>query len=280
MRVTLESAYVLHRRPWRDSSLILDVLTSGHGRLALAARGARRPKARLHGLLQPFSPLLLSWSMRGDMGTLTGAEGAGGLALRGRALISGFYVNELLTKLLARHDAHPGLFVAYGQVLRALAAPDESPDESPGEDWREQRALRLFEKALLGEIGYGLVLDHEVTSGAPIADDEEYDYYPDRGPVGVGAGRVDGVREVAPGFTIAPGGRALRLRGRTLSALARGELEDVESLREVKGLMRLALGVCLGHRPLHSRALFRPPAVAAAGPGEDIGGEEREGGGR
>ena len=265
MRVTLEPAYVLHRRPWRDSSLILEVLSAGHGRCSLVARGARRPKARLHGLLQPFGPLLLSWSGRGEMGTLLDAEGRGGLMLQGRTLISGFYVNELLMKLLARHDAHPRLFAAYERVLAELAAC------VPGEDRREQRALRLFEKALLDEIGYGLVLDHEVLGGEPIAGDAEYDYYPDRGPVGAGA-MISGVREPA-----ADGGGALRLRGRSLIALDRGELDDPECLREIRGLMRLALGVCLGHRPLHSRALFRPLAAATGGRGETADVQLREG---
>lgn len=255
MRVTLEPAYVLHRRAWRDSSLIVDCFTAGHGRVALVARGARRPKGRLHGVLQPFGPLLVSWSMRGELGTLTAAEGAGWLSLGGRALISGFYANELLMRLLERHDAHPGLFRAYQALIAALAAG--------GDSRHEERALRLFEKSLLDEIGYGLVLDHDAASGAPIEDDAEYDYYPDRGPVGAAAA---GVREDAGRYR-APAG-AVRLRGRSLLALARGELDDPASLREVKHLMRVALAVRLGPRPLHSRALFRPPAgTNGRGPG-------------
>lgn len=256
MRVMLEPVYVLHRRPWRDSSLILEVLSAGHGRCSLVARGARRPTARLHGVLQPFGPLLASWTMRGELGTLTGAEGRGGLGLHGRALISGFYLNELLMKLLARHDPHPRLFAAYEQVLGELAICGFAMEADGG--GREQRALRLFEKVLLEEIGYGLVLDHEVESGAPIAGEAEYDYYPERGPVTASAQRREG------------GGQAgsLRLRGRSLIALAHGELEDAETLREARGLMRLALGVCLGNRPLHSRALFRP---LAAGAGDEPG---------
>ncbi len=112
VQVMLEPAYVLHHRPYRDSSLILDVLSAAYGRVALVARGARRPKSRLHGVLQPFQPLLASWSLRGEMGTLTAAEARAGGGLRGRALISGFYVNELLLRLLHRHDPHPQLFTA------------------------------------------------------------------------------------------------------------------------------------------------------------------------
>lgn len=256
MRVTLEPAYVLHRRPWRDSSLILDIFSLGQGRGALVARGARRPTARLHGLLQAFNPLQLSWSQHGELGTLTGAEGRGGLGLQGRALISGFYINELLMKLLARHDAHPGLYRAYEGVLAELAAAGPAPESA-----REQRALRLFEKILLDETGYGLVLDHDA-DGAPIDPAAEYDYYPERGPVAAGVSAPRGIAGAA------------RVGGRSLLALARGELEDPAILREVRGLMRLALGACLGGRPLHSRALFRPPAGADGGGG---GGRGRQG---
>lgn len=245
MRALLTPAYVLHRIPYRDSSLIIEVMTAEHGRFALVARGARRPKARLHGLLQPFTPLLLSWSGRGEMGTLNDAEGRGVMLLQGRALISGFYLNELLMKLLVRHDAHALLFDAYERALRELALCHDAPDR----ERREQRALRLFEKTLLDEIGYGLVLDHEVVAGTPIRAGAEYDYYPDRGPVDVG--------------TTVDGANALRLRGSSLIALAQGALDD-ECLREVRALMRMVIGACLAQRPLHSRALFRP-LVAVAG---------------
>jgi DNA repair protein RecO (recombination protein O) len=260
MRVTLEPAYVLHRRPWRDSSLILEIFSLNHGRGSLVARGARRPGARLYGLLQSFSPLLLSWSQKGELGTLTGAEGRGVLALQGRTLISGFYVNELLMKLLARHDPHPELYQAYERVLGELTAAGAAPESGA-----EQRALRLFEKILLDETGYGLVLDRD-TEGAPVDSGAEYHYYPERGPVP----QVTGVREGAEPQ------HCVRVSGRSLLALARGEFEDAVTLREARALMRLALGVCLGGRVLHSRTLFRPPAGAASG----AGGEGREGGQR
>jgi len=259
MRVTLEPAYVLHRRPWRDSSLILDIFSLTQGRCSLVARGARRPKARLHGLLQAFNPLLLSWSQQSDLGTLIGAEGHGRLGLQGRTLISGFYVNELLMKLLARHDAHPELYQAYERVLAELAAAGAAPGGAA-----EQRALRLFEKTLLDETGYGLVLDRDA-EGAPVDSGADYDYYPERGPVPV----MTGVRERVDST------RCARVSGRSLLALAQGEFDDdAATLREVRGLMRLALGVCLGGRVLHSRTLFRPPAGAGGG----AGGQGRRGG--
>lgn len=236
VRAVLEPAYVLHRRPYRDSSLILDVLTAGHGRVALVARGARRPQARLHGVLQPFQPLLASWVLRGEMGTLTAAETREGGGLRGRVLISGFYVNELLLRLLHRHDPHPRLFAEYETVLRGLAAADGQP------------ALRLFEMALLRETGYGLVLDHDVHSGEPIRADAVYYYYPEYGPVrGDDADAAPARRDAVPA----------RVHGDSLLALARGELREAQQLHEAKRLMRAVLDARLGGRPLASRGLFR-----------------------
>lgn len=268
MRISLEPACILHTRPWRDSSLILEVLTRAHGRIAVVARGARRPKSRLSGLLQPFRPLLISAGGRGEMATLTGAEaraqGAWPLLTQGRALISGFYLNELLMKLLTRHDPHPRLFDAYDAALTALAAPALDPGA-------EQRALRLFEQKLLNEIGYGLVLDRDVASGAPIDAALEYDYHPERGPVAVAP--FDGVREGGAG----PAGATVRLRGSSLLDLAHGELRDAESLREVRRLMRMAIGLCLGGQPLRSRELFRSrPPSAATTASEDIAGAQTE----
>lgn len=256
MRISLEPAYVLHHRPWRDSSLILDLLTPAHGRIAVVARGARRPKSRLQGLLQPFRPLLVSASGRGEMATLTGAELQGEtgrpMPLQGRTIISGFYLNELLVRLLERHDPHPRLYAAYEQTLAALAGSPAAGDE--------QRALRRFEHVLLGEIGYGLVLDHDVASGAPIDAATAYDYHPERGPVAA-----------ATAFTIreadASAPEAVRIHGRSLIALAQDRLDSADMLREARQLMRMTLGICLGRRPLHSRALFRlpqPPGGAEA----------------
>ncbi len=259
LRLVLEPAWVLHPRPWRDSSLIVELFTAAQGRLAVVARGARRPKSRLGAVLQPFRPLMVSAAGRGELATLGEAElrapGGRPLALQGRALISGFYMNELLMKLLTRHDPHPHLFEAYEEAVTRLADP--ALDAT-----REQRALRRFELVLLGEIGYGLVLDHDVESGAPIDAGAEYEYHPERGPVA-----IRGVRETATRGSVS-------LRGRSLIDLARDELHDPVSLREVRGLMRMALALCLGGQPLRSRELFRPATRAGRVP-EDIGEESR-----
>jgi len=253
LKAVLEPAYVLHHRPYRDSSLILDMLTAAHGRIALVARGARRPKARLHGALQPFQPLLASWILRGDLGTLTAAEARDGGGLHGRVLISGFYVNELLLRLLHRHDPHPRLFDAYEAVLRGLSAAGASG----AAETDEQSALRLFEMALLRETGYGLVLDHEAGGGEPIRADAVYYYYPERGPVRedrAAAPRAM-IREAANEY--AARDRPVRLHGASLRALARGELRETLHLHEAKRLMRAVLDTRLGGRPLASRSLFR-----------------------
>lgn len=263
VRITLEPAFVLHARQWRDSSLIVELLTPSQGRIAAVARGARRPKSRLQGVLQPFRPLLISAAGRGDLATLSGAElrlpGGRPLALQGRALISGFYLNELLMKLLARHDPHPRLFDAYAAALGELTPTDESEQVNPETGAiREQQALRRFEQVLLGEIGYGLILDRDVVTGLPIDAAMEYEYHPERGPVAVTT--ISGVREMPR-----PYDAGVRLRGSSLLDLAHGDLHDHRSLREARNLMRMAIGICLGGQPLRSRELFRTSRAEQAG---------------
>ena len=135
--------------------LLLEIFSEAHGRVGLVARGVRSAKSRQRGDLQPFRPLRLSWSGRGELGTLTGVE-ADGVAppLQGPGLYSAFYVNELLVRLLARQDPHPPLYALYRDSLERLA---RCTDIEP--------VLRIFEKRLLEEIGYGLLLDCEVEHG-------------------------------------------------------------------------------------------------------------------
>ncbi|MFZ5621294.1 MAG: DNA repair protein RecO [Pseudomonadota bacterium] len=224
----LQPGYILHQRPYRDTSLLLEVFTRDHGRLGLVARGARGPRARSRGLLQPFQPLLLSWSGRGELGTLAGVEAAGpARRLPGAVLYSGFYLNELLLRLLQRLDPHPELHEAYGRALAAL------PDAT-------ERALRLFEKALLEELGYGLLLDHEAHSGASVEADAWYAYELESGPVRAA--------EHSPARLV--------LAGSSLLSLAAGELHDAQSLADAKRLMRAALGLYLGERELKTREVF------------------------
>jgi DNA repair protein RecO (recombination protein O) len=224
----LQPAYILHPRPYRDTSLLLEVFSRDHGRFGLVARGARGPRSRIRGLLQPFQPLLLSWSGRAELGTLHSVE-ADGVAprLAGATLYSGFYLNELLMRLLQRLDPHPELYAAYAEALAGLQT-------------EAQRPLRRFEMQLLESLGYGLLLDHEADNGEPVHAEVEYVYTLESGPV-----RCSGTEA---------GG--LRLSGRSLLSLAAGELADAQSLADAKRLLRAALALYLGDRGLKTREVF------------------------
>jgi len=233
-RVELEPSFVLHHRPYRETSLLVEALGRDTGRLGLIAKGARRPKSDLRGLLQPFRPLLLSWSGGGELGLLTAAEPHGYVrGLGGKALFSGFYMNELLMRLLHRFDPHPELFQHYRAALEALA-----------EGGRSEAVLRVFEKQMLESIGYGLVLDHDIESGQPIDAEAIYRYETERGPVLIAEGGAEGVC----------------LAGETLLALAAEDIEGERALDEAKRLMRVVLRGYLGDKPLATRRLFRPIA--------------------
>ena len=224
-RITLEPAWVLHARPWRDTSLLLEAFTRDHGRVGMVARGVRGPRGRFRGLLQPLQPLLLSWAGRGELKTLSGCEAAAPVVtLRGESMLSAWYVNELLLRVLQRDDPHPALFAAYAQVMQGLAhgAP---------------AALRLFEKRLLDELGWGADYDRVADDGSAVVAEGEYGFTPERGVVMQGG--------------------ALRVRGASLLALAREELDDAGELREAKRVLRAAVDAHLGDHPLRSRELLR-----------------------
>jgi DNA repair protein RecO (recombination protein O) len=156
-RIELEPAYVLHHRPFRDTSQLIDVFGAAHGKLSLVARGSRSGRSRLKGILRPFQKLRMSWILKRDLGTLTGAEVAGPpLTLGGDNLLSAYYVNELLLTFLHRHDPQPEIFALYGQTLEGLAG---SPDPA--------RPLREFEIELLKLLGYALDLEYEARTGDP-----------------------------------------------------------------------------------------------------------------
>ena len=167
-----QGAFVLHAYPYRETSLIVEALTAEHGRVALVARGARRPRSELRGILQAFQPLTLSWAGGGELRTLLRAEWRGGLPLvAGSALLCGFYLNELLLKLLPREDPHPQLFRDYEAALTRLAA---GHPQAP--------ILREFEVRLLSELGYALPLTHEADTGRPVDPSARYYYAFDLGP--------------------------------------------------------------------------------------------------
>lgn len=226
----LEPAYLLHRRPYRETSALLEVFTRDHGRIALVARGARRPRSALRAALIPFVPLLVSWSGRGEVGTLRGAEVRGASrSMTGEALLSALYLNELLMRLTHRHDPHPELYDAYAAALRALT-----------QDTETEHTLRVFEKRMLEAIGYGMLLEHEAESGAPVVREQRYAYRADRGPAPATVRAAD----------------CVEVSGATLLDLAGERPLDESGRREAKRLMRFVLRAHLGERPLASRAMF------------------------
>ena len=231
-----EPAFVLHAYPYRETSLIVESFTAGFGRVAMVARGAKRPRSEMRGLLQGFQPLLLSWSGTTELTTLQKAEWRGGMPLPGgSALLCGFYLNELLLKLLAREDAHPALYASYEGALHALA--DGEPQSA---------LLRRFELDLLAQLGYALMLTHEADTGAAIDASSRYHYAFDRGPR-----RVAGLRVEEPR-------RAVRLvRGATLIALAERRFDEPDIAAEAKRLMRDVLDHYLEQRGIESRRVVQ-----------------------
>ena len=175
-----QAAFVLHTYPYRETSLIVEAFTAQAGRVAMVARGAKRPKSELRGVLQAFQPLTLAWAGTGELKTLVRAEWRGGLPLPGgAALLCGFYLNELLLKLLPREDPHPALWNDYASTLEALTERARPPEQAA--------TLRRFEVRLLAELGYALPLTHDVDTGAPIDAAERYHYAFERGPLRLAA---------------------------------------------------------------------------------------------
>jgi DNA repair protein RecO (recombination protein O) len=232
-RVDGQMAFVLHAHPFSETSLVVDIFSRDYGRLPLLARGARRPRSLMRGNLMAFAPLELGWFGGGEVKTLAKAEWLGGMPLlAGRCLLLGYYLNELLVKLLPRDDAHPQLFDAYADALRALSNGAEDAPE-----------LRRFEQALLKELGYGLTLDVDAKSGAKVEAEKDYVYWIERGPVehvasSVGAGDTPYVR------------------GKTLLDMVADDYTDVRTRAESKGLMRQLIAHHLSGKPLQSRRVF------------------------
>ena len=226
------SAFVLHAWPYKETSLIVEAFVEHDGRVAMVARGAKRPRSELHGVLQAFQPVSLSWSGAGELKTLIRAEWRGGMPLpSGSALLCGFYLNELVLKLLPREDPHPKLYAIYRDALAELAGGAE---QAP--------VLRRFELALLAELGYALQLATETDTGAPVDPDARYHYAFDRG-----------AQRGAP----PPGMRWPVVRGATLVALAQGRFDDAATATEAKRLMREVLDHHLDARTIQSRKVVR-----------------------
>src|SRR3990167_2993410 len=233
LRIVLQPAFILHHRPYRETSMLLDVFTQDYGRIGLVARGVRRSYSRLRHLLQPFFPLLISWQGKTELMTLQQVEPQNiPIYLRGECLLSGFYLNELLVRLLPKSDPHPQLYTIYQNTLLELKSAV-----------LQQQYLRLFEKKLLDEIGYGLPLKHTMSDGQAFVADQVYRYYPEQGfALCLSSGNVP---------------QEMLFSGKSLLALASEQLTDVVSLHDAKRLMRMVLRALLGPQTLHRRKLFR-----------------------
>lgn len=227
--VDQDPAFVLHARPWQETSLILEAFTTGSGRVGLVARGARRPSSRWRSVLQPFQPVRLSWSGRGSLQSLRAAETIGWAPpLSGTCLMGAFYLNELLLHFLRRADPHPELFSLYEGTLAELRG---CTDPEP--------ALRRFELQLLVEVGYGLNLRSDASTDRPLDPAACYEYRLEHGPV------------PATGPS-----RDLVFTGAELIGIARRDFADPVALRSAKRLLRAVLGHYLGGRSLRSREVL------------------------
>lgn len=239
-----QRAFVLHSRPWSETSLLLDLFTEESGRVRLIAKGARAKRSNLKGALQPFTPLLVRWGGRGEVKTLRNAEAVSlALPLSGITLYSGLYVNELLSRVLEQEIRFSELFFDYLHCVQGLAGTSGSPEP----------ALRRFELALLGHLGYGVDFLHCAGSGEEVADTMTYRYREEKGFIASLV--VDN-----HSFT-----------GRQLRALFQREFPDSDTLRAAKRFTRMALKPYLGGKPLKSRELFRQfiPKKHAPAPSTD-----------
>ena len=228
-RVADQPGFVLHSYPYKETSLIVDMFTRDYGRVSLVAKGAKRPHSQLRGVLQTFQPLATGWVGKSELRTLTGAEWVGGmLPLEKAALLCGFYLNELLLKLLARDDPHPRLFDHYVATLNQLAHQEPAPI-----------VLRKFERALLKETGVAADLTTCTGTRLPVEAAQQYVVDPERGP------RPRRASDSWPGVA-----------GKTLLDMEREDYSDSATQVQSKQLMRYLLAHHLGGAPLNTRQIL------------------------
>jgi DNA repair protein RecO (recombination protein O) len=228
-RVAGQPAFVLHSYPYKETSLIIDLFTRDFGRVAVVAKGAKRPHSKLRGVLQTFQPLSASWSGKSELRTLIDAEWVGGMRpLEKTALLCGFYLNELLVKLLARDDPHPVLFDHYVSTLNQLAHDEPA-----------QIVLRKFERALLKETGVAADLGRSTNTRLLLDPAAEYVVDPEKG-----------AREVLASDTWPV------VSGKTLLDMERDDYGDPATQAQSKQLMRFLLAYHLGGAPLNTRQIL------------------------
>ena len=227
-----QAVYVLHTYPFKETSLVVELFAHDFGRVATTAKGARRPRSAMRGMLQSFQPLLATWSGKVELKTLHSLEWGGGLLLlKGEALMCGFYLNELLLRLLPREDPHESLFEYYSATLKILAA---------GEDLAT--TLRRFELKLLQELGYAIPLQHDVAE-TEILGTANYHYIAEHG-----ATKINGSSVRAE--------NGIQLAGKTLIDMASDDYGNAQTQQQSKQLMRYLLAHYLGDKPLYTRQLL------------------------
>lgn len=230
-RVSNEPGFVLHTWPYRETSLILDVFTRDHGRVAMVAKGAKRPHSSLRAVLQHFHPIGLSWSGRGEVKTLTRAEWVGGVPpLSGEALLAGFYLNELLLRFCPRDDAHPALFRHYLTTLARLGQGDPAA-----------LVLRGFERVLLQETGFAVAFDKCQSTGEAVQPGLDYVYHPERG-----------VRRAQ----VSDPSSWPVVTGQTLLDMAQDDYSRAQTVTQSRALMRFLLHYHLQGIPLKTRQIL------------------------
>jgi DNA repair protein RecO (recombination protein O) len=228
-RVQQQPGYILHHRPFRDTSQILDIITRDHGTIAVVARGSRGAKSRLAGVLRPFLPLRVSWVAKSDLGTLTGAEAAGPPAgMVGDAMLSAYYVNELMLHFLHRFDPQPEIFALYEQVIKSLVVTENVA-----------ASLRSFELEFLSLLGYAVNLNHEFGGQESLVAERNYQFRMEQGAVPVE--RTEG---------------PLIFKGAMLSAVAEQRFSEPDVLRAANRLLREIIDFHLGGKELKSRKVL------------------------
>jgi DNA repair protein RecO (recombination protein O) len=239
-----DAAFILHTYPYSETSLILETFTRLFGRVSMMAKGARRPRSAMRGVLNSFQPLSLSWFGKSELKTLKGAEHMRIYPqLQGQALLSAFYLNELILKLAHREDPHEGLFDAYDRALLQLLYARGTTAEEKSASRPIAAILRQFEKQLLAELGYGLVFDHDA-AGKPIDPAGRYIYVVERGAV-------------LAGSRAAAANAAVELRGKTLLDMAEDNYSDAVTAQQSKQLMRHVINHHLNGADLNTRQLIR-----------------------
>jgi DNA repair protein RecO (recombination protein O) len=222
--VYLQPAFILQQRKYRETSLIIDMLTRDFGRISVLAKGVRKAKSKTAGMLQPFIPLLISYFGKAELKNLSDVETIQPInEIKGLALYCGFYINELVGYFLHKYDPHPEVFDHYSECLSRLS-----------HDPNQEAALRLFELNLLEYSGYGLQLEYD-DNGSPINVAKKYDF-------NVGLGPVEAINGL--------------FSGKTLLALSSRQLSDSQVLSEAKVLMRMVIDVYLQGKQLKSRAVI------------------------